>query len=68
MTLVPTTTSPRHKSAWLGDPPPMPTIKVPRMLGKLRFRFVATIAALFVPYCPGKHVMTTLCWSMRPST
>ena len=46
----------------------MPTIKVARMLGKLRFRFVATITALFVPYYPGKHIMTTLCWSMCPST
>jgi hypothetical protein len=61
ITLVPTTTSPRYKSAWLGDPPPMPTIKVARMLGKLRFKLVATIAALFVPYCPGKHAMTMLC-------
>jgi len=40
------------KSAWLGDPPPMPTIEVARMLEKPRFRFVETIAALFVPYCP----------------
>ena len=46
----------------------MPTIRVARMLGKVRFRFVATIAALFVPYCPGGHTLTALCRRMRLST
>lgn len=41
-----------------GTPPPIPTIRLARRNGNVRFMLVVTLAALFVPYCSGgKHAM-----------
>lgn len=60
-----TTTSP---SLTLGGiPPPIPTIRLALMDGKVLSIEVATVAAELLPYLPfGKQAMTMLCPPMEP--
>ena len=51
----------------LGAPPPTPTIKPNRTLGKLRSKSLAAVAAALIPVVPeGRQARTTLCPPICP--